>query len=90
MDDFHARALNSLRARHESLIRDQAERIQQHIGYVIKRLDAGRSDSVGMYAEDIEASARRIVARVTALEAVADAVGILETRAEDSAPAGGK
>ena len=89
MDDFQAREINSLRARHESLcgsgraypaahrLRDPAARFW-------------RSDSVGMYAEDIEASARRIVARVTALEAIADAVGILETHAEDSAPAGGK
>jgi hypothetical protein len=79
MDDFQARALRNLRERHESQIRENAERIRDHIGYVLKRLDAGRSDSVSLYAEDIEASARRIVSRAAALEAIADAVGIVET-----------
>jgi hypothetical protein len=79
MDDFQARALKNLKERHESQIRENAERIQEHIGYVLKRLDAGRSDYVGLYAEDIEASARRIVSRVAALEAITEAVGILET-----------
>jgi hypothetical protein len=82
VDDFQARALKNLKnlkERHESQIRENTERIQEHIGYVLKRLDAGRSDSVGLYAEDIEASARRIVSRVVALEAITDAIGILET-----------
>lgn len=44
-----------------------------------ERLDAGRSDAVSLYAEDIEASARRIVSRAAALEAITDVVGIVET-----------
>jgi hypothetical protein len=79
MDDFQARALKNLRERHESQIRENAERIRQHIGYVLQRLDAGRSDAVSLYAEDIEASARRIVSRAAALEAITEALGILET-----------
>jgi hypothetical protein len=79
VDDFQARALKNLRERHESQIRENAERIRQHIGYVLQRLDAGRSDAVGLYAEDIEASARRIASRVAALEAITDTVGIVET-----------
>ena len=49
-----------LQKRHESLIAEQAERIQEHAGYVMERIEAGRADSVGMYAEDIAASAQRI------------------------------
>jgi hypothetical protein len=79
MDDFQTRALKSLKDRHESQIRENAERIREHIGYVLKRLDAGRSDSVGIYAKDIEASARRIASRVAALEAIGEAIGIVET-----------
>lgn len=79
MDDFQVRVLKNLRERHESQTRENAERIREHIGYVLLRLDAGRSDSVGMYAEDIEASARRIATRVVALEAITEAIGIVET-----------
>lgn len=78
MDEFQARALKSLKERHEGQIRENAERIREHIGYVLKRLDAGRADSVGLYAEDIEASVRRIASRVAALEAITEATGIFE------------
>jgi hypothetical protein len=68
-----AAAVRNLRARHASQIRENAERISEHIGYVLKRLDGGRPDSVGLYAEDIEASARRISKGVAALEAISEA-----------------
>jgi hypothetical protein len=87
VDDFHARALKNLRERHESQIRENAERIREHIGYVLKRLDAGRADSVGLYAEDIEASVRRIVSRVAALEAITETAGIIETTEGESGDA---
>jgi hypothetical protein len=79
MDSFQTRALKNLRGRHAVGIREDAERIQEHVGYVLRRLDAGRPDSVGHYAEDLEAAARRILARVAALEAIGETVGILET-----------
>jgi hypothetical protein len=79
MDDFHARALKTLRERHESQIRENARRIQEHIGYVLQRAENGHADTVGLYAEDIAASAQRIVARVAALGAIGDAVRTLET-----------
>jgi hypothetical protein len=79
MDDFQTRALKNLRERRESQIRENVERIRVHIGYVLQRMDAGRADSIGLYAEDIEACARRIVSRVAALETLTEAVGILET-----------
>jgi hypothetical protein len=78
MDAFQARALKNLRERHESQIRENAERIREHVGYVLQRLDAGRGDSVSLYAEDIEASARRIVTRAAALESITDVLGIVE------------
>ncbi len=68
-----------IRSRHESQIRENAERIRDHIGYVLARLDKGRSDSVGLYAEDIGASARRIVSFVAALEAVTEVSAIYES-----------
>lgn len=68
-----------IRARHETQIRENAERIKEHIGYVLARLDKGRPDSAGLYAEDIAASARRIVSCVAALEAVAEVTAIYES-----------
>jgi actin-like ATPase involved in cell morphogenesis len=78
-DKFQERAIKNVRKRHESQIRENAERIRDHVGYVLARLDAGRSDSVGLYADDISASARRIASCVTALEAVAEVTAIYET-----------
>ena len=77
MDDFQARALKSLRERHESQIRESAERIRDHIEYVLAQLDAGRSDTVTLYAEGIEVCARRIVNRAASLKAIGEAAGIL-------------
>lgn len=82
MDDFQARALGNLSKRHEDKIRENAKRIQEHIGYALQRIDAGRADATGLYARDIAASAQEIVSRVAALEAIGEAVGILETGSE--------
>lgn len=82
MDDFHARAIRNLRERHESQITENAERVREHIGYVMKRIEAGRIDSVGLYAEDIAASMRRILTSVAALEAIRESTEILATRDE--------
>lgn len=79
MDDFQARALGSLTKRHEARIRENAERIREHIGYVLQRIDAGRADATGLYARDIAASAQEIVTRVAALEAIGEAVGIFSS-----------
>jgi hypothetical protein len=83
MDDFHARALKSLRERHENKIRQDAEEIQEYIGYVLARTDKGVSGAlIGNYASTIAADAQEIVTRIAALEAMKDATGILETRDE--------
>ena len=79
MDDFHRRALANARDRHEKQIRQSAERIAEHIGYVIARLDNGQVGSVGHYAAGIAADAHEIVTRLALLEGIGDAVGILET-----------
>lgn len=79
MDDFHERQLRNLRDRHERKIREAAEGIQEYIGYVLTRLDSGHPESVDYYAAGIAAEAHDIVRRLAALEAMADAVGILET-----------
>ena len=55
-ETFEARVLRNLRERHESQISENAGRIRDHLGYVLKRVEAGRADSTGMYAEDIAAS----------------------------------
>ena len=79
MDDFQARALGSLTKRHEDKIRENAERIREHTGYVLQRIDAGRADSVSLYARDIATSAQEIVSRVAALEAIGEAAGIFSS-----------
>jgi hypothetical protein len=79
MDDWQAHAVKNLRDRHEARIAENAERIREHIGYVLKRIESGRSDAVGIYAEDIESSIRRILASVAALETLKEATAILET-----------
>lgn len=80
MDDFQTRALKNLKGRHEDKIRQDAERIREYIGYVLARLDSGNVASVAHYARDVASDAREIVPRLTALEAISEAVGIIETR----------
>jgi hypothetical protein len=72
-DSSQAAVIQNLRERHATQIRENAERISEHIGYLLKRLDAGRPDSVGLYAEDISSAARRISLGVAALEAIIEA-----------------
>ena len=78
-ETFEARALRNLRERHESQISENAGRIRDHIGYVLKRVEAGRADSTGMYAEDIAASVKRILRSVAALEAIKETCGICDS-----------
>jgi hypothetical protein len=82
MDDFQGRAIDSLRNRHESVITENAERVRDHIGYVLKRIEVGRAETVGLYAEDIAASVRRILAAVAALGAIEEVTGIMATSDE--------
>jgi hypothetical protein len=82
MDDFHKRAIKNLRERHEAQITEEAERIRDHAGYVLKRIEVGRADSTGMYAADIAASARRIELHAAALETLKETMAILETSDE--------
>jgi len=84
MDDFQTRMIRNLKKRHEDQLRQNAERIQEHIGYVLQRLDNGQSTSVGHYARGIEADAHEIRARVSALTAIEEALGILDTDGSDS------
>lgn len=83
MDDFHARALKSLRERHENKIRQAAEEIQEYIGYVLARLDKDASGStIGHWVGNIATDGQEIVTRLAALEAMAEATAILETSDE--------
>ena len=82
MDDFQTRATGNIRKRHESRITEQAERVREHIGYVLKRIEAGRADSVDMYAEDIAASIQRIQLSVAALETLKETTEIMATSDE--------
>lgn len=79
---FEARATANLIKRHEDKIRENAARIQEHIGYVIDRVDGGHAASVELYARDVARGAQEILARVAALEAIKDLTGI-----QDSSPA---
>ena len=81
MDDFQTRALKNLRGRHEDQIRRLAASIQEEIGYLIHGLDSQHA-TPGHFARRIATDAQEIVARFAALEAIGDAVGILETRDE--------
>ena len=83
-ETFEARALRNLRERHESQISENAGRIRDHIGYVLKRVEAGRADSTGMYAEDIAASVKRILRSVAALEAITEVRGIYDSAAPEA------
>jgi hypothetical protein len=84
MDDKQTSAIEHIRKRHEDRITEQAERIKQHIGYVLKRIEAGRADSVGIYAEDIEHSARRMLLSVVALVTLTETDAILKSGGESA------
>jgi hypothetical protein len=82
MDKFHERAIRNLRERHETVITENSERVREHIGYVLKRIEVGRIDSIGLYAEDIAASIGRIRLSVAALETLRETTEILKTSDE--------
>lgn len=79
MDDFQARALGNLRKRHEDKIRENAEHIREHTGYLLARLEDGSAASASHHAAGIASDAREIVSRLAALEAIEETVGIVET-----------
>jgi len=70
-------ALKNLRDRHESRIAENAERIRDHIGYLLKRIESGRADATGMYAADIATAAGRIVSSVVALDTLKESAEIM-------------
>lgn len=82
LDAFHERAIRNLRERHETQIAENAERIHEHIGYVLKRIEAGRTETVGLYAQDIAASVQRILIGVAALETLGETTAIIATSDE--------
>jgi hypothetical protein len=81
-DKFHQRAITSLRERHEKQIREDAERIQEHIGYVLRRIGQDQTHSAGLYIADIAAAASRMGQHIAALEAIDEGLAILVTADE--------
>jgi len=71
-----------IRKRHESQITEQARRIQEHAGYMLKRAEAGRAEATGLYAQDIAASVQRILISVAALEKIKETTEIMATSDE--------
>jgi hypothetical protein len=82
MDELQARQLAILRKQREDKIRWAAERIQQHIGWVLSRIEGGSAGSVGHYAAGIAADAHEIVACIAALDAAAETAGIYDAYCE--------
>ncbi len=82
MDAFQERALRNLRERHENKISQLAESIQEEIGYILARIGSGALASVGHYARSVATDAQEIVTRLAALEALGDAVGIIEAKGD--------
>lgn len=76
MDDWQARAMQNLTKRHEDAVRENAERIQEHIGFMMTRLDTPALP-VAHFAAGIAASAQEIVRRCAVLDALTEATDIL-------------
>jgi hypothetical protein len=66
-------AFADLRDRHTTVIDYQAEEIEKQIGYVRKRITAGRPETVGLSTESIRESCARILAAVGALGTIEEA-----------------
>lgn len=75
LEGFQQRALDNLTGRHTRRAKAEAERIREYAGWLIRDLDAGRLPN--HHARDLLASAQEIVARLSALEAIGEATGIL-------------
>lgn len=86
MDAWQERQITQLRDRHVKALRENAERIREHVGYVLARIDGGHPESAGLYAQDIAAAAERMRLAVAAIETLDEALGILAT-ADEAAPA---
>jgi hypothetical protein len=82
MDKLQERQLANLRKRHEDKIREAAERIQEHVGYVLARIEHGAAGSTGHYAAGIAADAHEIVTRLAALDGAAETAGIFDAGCE--------
>ena len=87
VDELQKRQLAILRKQREDKIRWAAERIQQHIGWVLARIEHGSPESVGHYAAGIAADAHEIVAVIAALDGAAETAGIFDAYCEPPAPA---
>ena len=81
MDDFQTRAIGNQRSRHTDKIRQNAEQIREYTSYLLARLDRDGS-SVSHYADGIASDANEIVARFAALQAMDEALAVLETSDE--------
>ena len=81
MDDCQARAMQNLTKRHEDAIRENAERIQEAIGYLMTRLDSGHP--VSHFAAGIAVAAQDIVRCLAVLDALSEATDILATKEND-------
>jgi hypothetical protein len=76
VDEFQQRALKSLKSRHMSGLRREAEQISETIGYVLRDLDAGRLP--GPRAREVLACAQGLATRMQALETLGEATDIIE------------
>ena len=70
-------ALDALKGRHERQIRQAAERIQEHVGYILDRLDRDSAASIGHYTAGIATDAHEIVSSIAALDGQCEVLGVL-------------
>jgi hypothetical protein len=80
MDDFQKRMLDSLTGRHEDKIRQSAEHIREHAGYVLRDLgpvNAGKPRATSHYAAGMLGDALEMVSRFAALDAIVDVIGFM-------------
>lgn len=82
MDDWQKHAINNLRERHVKQLTESAARIQEHIAYVIARIEKGEPMSAGLYAAGIASAADEIVQRIASLEAMKETLDLLATTDE--------
>jgi hypothetical protein len=86
MDAWQERQITQLRDRNANALRENAERIREHVGYVLARIDGGHPEATGLYAQDIAASAERMRLAVAAIETLDETLGILATAVGNSPP----
>jgi hypothetical protein len=84
VDKLQERQLANLRKQREDKIRYLAERIQEHVGYMLTRIEQGNGGSTGHYAAGIATDAHEIVACIAALDGAAETAGIFDAYCEPS------